>query len=78
MPARHAAPRPVGIPLAERNAVTALHLEHSPGMVPNFVSYVAETFQRKIEYVSSDSTLSHRSISNNKSIVHTINICLIT
>lgn len=47
--------RPAGIPMAERNVVTAMHLEHSPGVVANFVTYVAETFQRKIEYVSKTS-----------------------
>lgn len=52
MPATSAAPRPRGIPIAERNAVTALHLEHSPHIVANLETFIAETFQRKIEYVS--------------------------
>lgn len=43
--------RPQGIPQEDRNPVTALHMEHTPGRVANYISYVAETFQRQIEYV---------------------------
>lgn len=44
-------PIPVSIPQENRCPVTSLHLEDSPAVVANLMTYVSEVFQRQIEYV---------------------------